>query len=99
MMMIAVSVLTLITVSTSTSYIFAFEDTNDTNQLSELFKKVEKSVVQISSEDETADLLGSRLGSGFVYDTEGHIITNNHVTTGAKIFISLFLMVEFILVR
>ena len=84
MMMIAVSVLTLITISTSTSYIFAIEDTNDTNQLSELFKKVEKSVVQISSEDETADLLGSRLGSGFVYDTEGHIITNNHVTTGAK---------------
>ena len=84
MMLIAVSLLTLITFSYSANNIFAFEDTNDTNQLSELFKKVEKSVVQISSEDETADLLGSRLGSGFVYDIDGHVITNNHVTTGAK---------------
>jgi S1-C subfamily serine protease len=40
--------------------------------------------VQISSEDETTELLGSRLGSGFVYDTNGHIITNNHVTSGGK---------------
>jgi S1-C subfamily serine protease len=26
----------------------------------------------------------TRLGSGFVYDTNGHIITNNHVVDGAK---------------
>ena len=40
--------------------------------------------IQISSEDESTELLGSRLGFGFVYDTNGHIITNNHVTSGGK---------------
>ncbi len=49
--------------------------------LPDLFIKVEKSVVQITDSDET-DPLDSRLGSGFVYDNNGHIITNNHVVSG-----------------
>jgi S1-C subfamily serine protease len=49
--------------------------------LPDLFTKVEKSVVQITDSDET-DPLDSRLGSGFVYDTNGHIITNYHVVSG-----------------
>lgn len=49
--------------------------------LPDLFTKVEKSVVQITDSDET-NLLDSRLGSGFVYDKNGHIITNNHVVSG-----------------
>jgi len=49
--------------------------------LPELFARVEKSVVQITDSHET-DLLASRLGSGFVYDTNGHIITNYHVVNG-----------------
>lgn len=49
--------------------------------LPDLFAKVEKSVVQITDSDET-DPLDSRLGSGFVYDTNGHIITNYHVVNG-----------------
>jgi S1-C subfamily serine protease len=49
--------------------------------LPDLFVKVDKSVVQITDSDET-DPLDSRLGSGFVYDTNGHIITNNHVVSG-----------------
>jgi S1-C subfamily serine protease len=49
--------------------------------LPDLFARVEKSVVQITDSDET-DPLDSRLGSGFVYDTNGHIITNNHVVSG-----------------
>jgi S1-C subfamily serine protease len=49
--------------------------------LPDLFTKVEKSVVQITDSDET-NPLDSRLGSGFVYDTNGHIITNNHVVSG-----------------
>ncbi|HEY3094680.1 MAG TPA: trypsin-like peptidase domain-containing protein, partial [Nitrososphaera sp.] len=49
--------------------------------LPDLFEKVEKSVVQITDSDET-DPLNSRLGSGFVYDNNGHIITNNHVISG-----------------
>ncbi|AFU58173.1 putative 2-alkenal reductase [Candidatus Nitrososphaera gargensis Ga9.2] len=49
--------------------------------LPDLFAKVEKSVVQITDSDET-NPLDSRLGSGFVYDTNGHIITNYHVVNG-----------------
>jgi S1-C subfamily serine protease len=49
--------------------------------LPDLFTRVEKSVVQITDSDET-NLLDSRLGSGFVYDKNGHIITNNHVVSG-----------------
>src|ERR671913_211481 len=86
LLIIAISLMTLITINYSMKDSLASENIiNKTQTLSELFKKVEKSVVQISSEDETTTtLLGSRLGSGFVYDTNGHIITNNHVTSGAK---------------
>ena len=46
--------------------------------LPDLFEKVEKSVVQVTEVDKSNEL-GSRLGSGFVYDKSGHIITNYHV--------------------
>ncbi|MGI0015828.1 MAG: S1C family serine protease, partial [Nitrososphaera sp.] len=49
--------------------------------LPELFERVEKSVVQITDSDET-NPQDSRLGSGFVYDNNGHIITNYHVVSG-----------------
>src|SRR5829696_9019252 len=86
LLIIAISLVTLITINYSMKDSLASENfTNKTQTLSELFKHVEKSVVQISSEDETTtELLGARLGSGFVYDTNGHIITNNHVTAGGK---------------
>jgi serine protease Do len=85
LLLLAISLVTLITVNYSIKDSFASENiTNKTQTLSELFKHVEKSVVQVSSEDETTELLGSRLGSGFVYDKNGHIITNNHVTSGGK---------------
>ncbi|NOJ29789.1 MAG: trypsin, partial [Nitrososphaeraceae archaeon] len=59
------------------------DSTNETSSLlSDLFKKVERSVVQISIDDE--NVLGGRLGSGFIYDSSGHIITNNHVVNNAK---------------
>ena len=45
----------------------------------ELFFKVQNSVVQISDVVTTVDGVGTRLGSGFVYDMDGHIITNYHV--------------------
>jgi S1-C subfamily serine protease len=63
--------------------------------LTMIFKKVENSVVQITSKVTTVnpniiingnplESQSTRLGSGFVYDKSGHIITNNHVVEGAK---------------
>ncbi len=63
--------------------------------LTEIFKNTESSVVQITSTVSTVDssiiINGSplqgqstRLGSGFIYDTNGDIITNNHVVDGSK---------------
>ena len=49
--------------------------------LTDLFQKVEDSVVQITDSSEI-DVFESRLGSGFVYDNNGHIITNHHVVSG-----------------
>jgi S1-C subfamily serine protease len=66
-----------------------------TPNLTAIFKQVENSVVQITARTPNPNLqiiingnpLGSqstRLGSGFVYDKQGHIVTNNHVIDGAK---------------
>jgi S1-C subfamily serine protease len=52
--------------------------------LPELFQRVENSVVQITVQaGESSIFGGERLGSGFVYDSNGDIITNNHVVEGA----------------
>jgi S1-C subfamily serine protease len=50
--------------------------------LPELFSSVEKSVVQVAREGDTDISSSSRLGSGFVYDRDGHIVTNFHVIAG-----------------
>ena len=56
--------------------------------LPDLYTRVEKSVVQITGRAASnTDLLSrgnARLGSGFVYDDNGHIITNNHVVAGSE---------------
>lgn len=70
---------------------------NPTHSLSmtALFKQVENSVVQITSRVSNPNMQiiingkaledqSTRLGSGFVYDKQGHIITNNHVVANAK---------------
>ena len=65
------------------------------SSLTQIFKQVENSVVQITAKTSNPNLqiiingksLGSqstRMGSGFVYDKQGHIITNNHVIDGAN---------------
>ncbi|HEX9844987.1 MAG TPA: trypsin-like peptidase domain-containing protein [Candidatus Nitrosotenuis sp.] len=65
------------------------------SQLTLMFKQVENSVVQITSKvtsinpnviinGNPLESQSTKLGSGFVYDTSGHIITNNHVVEGAK---------------
>ena len=62
--------------------------------LGRIYQNLENSVVQITStvietrsniiiNGNPLEQQSSRLGSGFVYDKQGHIITNNHVINGA----------------
>ena len=58
--------------------------------LNTMFKQVENSVVQVNSKIPVNNTINSQiqnataLGSGFVYDKQGHIITNAHVVGGSK---------------
>jgi S1-C subfamily serine protease len=62
--------------------------------LNVIFKQVQNSTVQITSKvpalnnpanPQSPQQNATALGSGFVYDKQGHIITNNHVVGDAKI--------------
>jgi serine protease Do len=62
--------------------------TNVTAQLTptEIFSKVQDSVVQVTTTNtDITGPLNSGLGSGFVYDNDGHIITNYHVVALASL--------------
>jgi len=63
--------------------------------LTDIFKRVENSVVQITNRVNDTGLQiiingnhlqgqSTKLGSGFVYDDQGRIVTNDHVVNGAK---------------
>src|SRR5919202_3603777 len=63
--------------------------------LPDIFQKVENSVVQITSTKSNPNEIiiengvpatgrSTALDSGFLYDSQGHIVTNYHVTNGAK---------------
>ncbi len=52
-----------------------------------IYEKVKDSVVKISA----ISLLGEVVGSGFIYDSQGHVITNNHVVEGGERFYVYFL--------
>ena len=73
----------------------AFPSTTQSTNLTGIFNKVENSVVQITAKTPNPNLQiiingiplsnkSTRLGSGFVYDKQGHIITNTHVIDGAR---------------
>jgi len=65
------------------------------SSLTGIFKQVENSVVQITSIVSNPNIQiiikgnpiegqSTRLGSGFIYDKQGYVITNNHVVGNAK---------------
>jgi S1-C subfamily serine protease len=66
--------------------------TTTTNILNNIFKQIQDSVVQITTTIPVTDTVQNpsqenrtALGSGFLFDQEGHIITNKHVVGDAKI--------------
>ena len=70
------------------------ENANFTSDIKDIFKKVEGSVVQVTSKMPITNLNSppqqggenqTALGSGFVYDRQGHIVTNNHVVGNSKV--------------
>jgi S1-C subfamily serine protease len=69
-------------------------NSSSTNPLSlnSIFKQVENSVVQITSKTPSTSNSSNQsssdtnaLGSGFVYDKQGRIVTNGHVVGDAKV--------------
>jgi len=82
---------------TSTSFIQPLNHNTRIQNLSltAIFKQVENSVVQVTSKVSSPNIQiiingnplesqSTRLGSGFVFDKQGHIITNYHVVGNAK---------------
>ena len=79
----------------STSSISASPATSSPSSIPDVFQKVQNSVVQITSTKSNPNEVivsngvpetgrSTALGSGFVYDNQGHIVTNYHVIDGAS---------------
>src|SRR5919199_3209097 len=81
--------------SSSSSSPIINKSSSTANSLSDVFERVENSVVQITSTRTNHNEIiiengvpqsgrSTALGSGFVYDNQGHIVTNYHVINGAR---------------
>jgi S1-C subfamily serine protease len=84
----------LVALSSSTGEAKLLPSSPSPNSLPDVFKRVENSVVQITTTQSNPNQViiingipatgkSTALGSGFVYDNQGHIITNYHVIDGA----------------
>jgi putative serine protease PepD len=63
--------------------------TSESLSVSEIYEEAYQAVVEITSLSSQSSPLGGEQqaqgqGSGFVYDAEGHIVTNDHVVEGAE---------------
>lgn len=58
--------------------------TKNRTSFSELFQEVKSSVVSIEVKKSSESILSGSQGSGWVYDLEGHIVTNNHVIENSE---------------
>ena len=63
--------------------------TSESLSVSEIYERTYEGVVEITSMSGESSPLGGEQqaqgqGSGFVYDAEGHIVTNDHVVSGAE---------------
>ena len=59
--------------------------------LIEIFEKSEAGVVRVNVQRTIEDLTPTGVGSGFVFDKKGHVITNAHVVEGATKVVVTFL--------
>lgn len=79
-------------VDDSTKSVVAQDGSSRQLSLVEIFEKSESGVVRVNVKRSSTDPRGAGgIGSGFVYDKEGHVITNDHVVANSEKLVVTFL--------